>query len=75
MTLYVSNTFIIYLGLNVAASKEGQFFADGFGFAHRETNIPVTTSTKMNIGSVTKSLTSILAAVLISEAKNRNDTR
>jgi hypothetical protein len=41
----------------------------------RPCNIPVTTSTKMNIASVTKSLTSVLAAVLISEAKNRNDTR
>ena len=59
----------------MAIVKNGEVYTNGFGLADRELNIPVTSSTKMNIGSVTKSLTAILWARLISEAQDINDTR
>lgn len=55
--------------------RNGEVFTDGFGYSNIDTQTPVTSTTKMNIGSVTKTLTSMMWAVLISEAKDKNDTR
>ncbi|VDI52692.1 Hypothetical predicted protein [Mytilus galloprovincialis] len=54
--------------------RNGEVFTDGFGYSNIDTQTPVTSTTKMNIGSVTKTLTSMMWAVLISEAKDKNDT-
>ncbi|XP_071151792.1 uncharacterized protein [Mytilus edulis] len=61
-------------GLSLAMVRNGEVFTDGFGYSNLDTQTPVTSTTKMNIGSVTKTLTSMMWAVLISEAKDKNDT-
>ncbi|VDH96975.1 Hypothetical predicted protein [Mytilus galloprovincialis] len=61
-------------GLSLAMVRNGEVFTDGFGYSNIDTQTPVTSTTKMNIGSVTKTLTSMMWAVLISEAKDKNDT-
>ncbi|CAC5410504.1 unnamed protein product [Mytilus coruscus] len=61
-------------GLSVTMVRNGEVFTDGFGYSNIDTLTPVTSTTKMNIGSVTKTLTSMMWAVLISEAKDKNDT-
>ncbi|XP_052098780.1 uncharacterized protein LOC127733465 [Mytilus californianus] len=64
----------IKTGLSVAMVRNGEIFTDGFGYSNIDTLTPVTSTTKMNIGSVTKTLTSMMWAVLISEAKDKKDS-
>ncbi len=55
-------------GIGVAVFKGGQtVWNEGFGLANLETNSPVTTETKFGIGSISKSLTMVLAARLVEE--------
>src|SRR5699024_666917 len=55
-------------GVEIAVSVEGQrVWSQGFGFAGLEQKVPVWLATKMRIGSVSKSLTSVALGVLIEQ--------
>jgi len=57
-------------GLSVAVVKNGQvIYAKGFGYRDVEKKLPVTTDTLFAIGSVSKSFTSLMFAVLNDEGK------
>lgn len=62
-------------GLQVAVWKAGKLvFSEGFGFADLEQNVPVNTATKLRIGSVSKTITSVALARLYEESKLLLDT-
>jgi len=57
-------------GVEIAVSVEGQrVWSQGFGFAGLEQKVPVWLATKMRIGSVSKSLTSVALGVLIEQGQ------
>ena len=57
-------------GLALAVAVNGEVvWAEGFGFADLEQCVPVTAKTKFRIGSVSKPLTAVAAALLYQEGK------
>lgn len=55
-------------GASIAVIKNGKIvWNEGFGLSNIETNSPVTTNTKFGIGSISKSLTMVLALRLAEE--------
>lgn len=57
-------------GLQLAVWKSGEtVFSEGFGYADLEQNVPVTPGTKMRIGSVSKTLTSVAIGKLLENDK------
>jgi CubicO group peptidase (beta-lactamase class C family) len=57
-------------GLSVAVAVNGKLvWAEGFGFADLEQCVPVLPNTKFRIGSVSKPLTAVAAALLYQEGK------
>ena len=57
-------------GLQVAIGVNGRLvWSEGFGYADRERNIPVTNETQFRIGSVSKPLTAAAVALLYEEGK------
>ncbi|MFQ5603335.1 MAG: serine hydrolase domain-containing protein [bacterium] len=57
-------------GLTAAVLKNGSIiWAEGFGYADVENRVPVWPHTKMRIGSVSKSLTSVAVALLYEQGK------
>ena len=57
-------------GLSIAAVKDGEIvYARGFGFRDVESGAPMTTQTRVGIGSVTKSFTALAAMMLVEEGK------
>lgn len=55
-------------GASIAVIKNGKtIWNEGFGFSNLETNSPATTQTKFGIGSISKSLTMVLALRLAEE--------
>lgn len=57
-------------GMQVAVSIKGKtIWSEGFGYANLENKVPVWPSTKMRIGSVSKTLTSVALGKLVSEGK------
>lgn len=57
-------------GLTVAVMVEGDLvWSEGFGFADLEQGVPVTSLTKMRIGSVSKPITSIALGLLYEQGK------
>lgn len=62
-------------GLQLAVWHEGEVvYSDGFGFADLEKMVPVDTRTKMRIGSVSKTLTSVALGKLHEEGKINFDS-
>jgi CubicO group peptidase (beta-lactamase class C family) len=57
-------------GLSIAAVKDGEVvYARGFGFRDVESGAPMTTQTRVGIGSVTKSFTALAVMMLAEEGK------
>jgi serine beta-lactamase-like protein LACTB, mitochondrial len=57
-------------GISVAVAVEGRVvWAEGFGFADVENRVPLTTETRMRIGSVSKSVTSAAVGLLLEDGK------
>lgn len=57
-------------GVSVAVAIDGRVvWSEGFGFADVENRVPLTTETRMRIGSVSKSVTSAAVALLVQEGK------
>src|SRR5699024_10308769 len=57
-------------GVEIAVSVEGQReWSQGFGFAGLEQKVHVWLATKMRIGSVSKSLTSVALGVIIEQGE------
>ncbi|GMS94451.1 hypothetical protein PENTCL1PPCAC_16626, partial [Pristionchus entomophagus] len=57
-------------GLSVAVSVDGRLrYSEGFGYADVETGAPCTANTAMRIGSVSKPITSTVAALLVDKGK------
>nr|KAG5699667.1 hypothetical protein BaRGS_005115 [Batillaria attramentaria] len=54
-------------GLTMAVVKGNETWAKGFGVADKETGRPVTTSTLFGIGSITKSFTTAILAMLLND--------
>ncbi len=57
-------------GVSVAVQRAGEvLFAEGFGFADLENEVPATAATVYRIGSVTKQFTAAAAMLLVEEGK------
>ncbi|GMR47725.1 hypothetical protein PMAYCL1PPCAC_17920, partial [Pristionchus mayeri] len=57
-------------GLSVAVSVDGRVrYSDGFGYADIETGAPCTPNTVMRIASISKPITSTVAALLVDQGK------
>ncbi|KAF8370928.1 lact-9, partial [Pristionchus pacificus] len=57
-------------GLSVAVSVDGRVrYSDGFGYADLETGAPCTANTVMRIASISKPITSTVAALLVDKGK------
>ena len=57
-------------GLSIGVQKGGEVvFADGFGYADLENEVPATADTVYRIGSVTKQFTAAAAVLLVEEGK------
>ncbi|MCS7253674.1 MAG: beta-lactamase family protein, partial [Armatimonadetes bacterium] len=57
-------------GLSMAIVKDGEVvYARGFGFRDLESGSPMTTQTRVGIGSVTKSFTALSIMMLVEEGK------
>jgi serine beta-lactamase-like protein LACTB len=57
-------------GVSVAVAIDGRVvWSEGFGLADVENRVPLTTETRMRIGSVSKSVTSAAVALLVQEGK------
>lgn len=55
-------------GLSIAVGRESELvWADGFGYADLEQRVPVSTSSKFRIGSVSKSLTAAVIGILVDD--------
>lgn len=75
---YVLNTTILkenydihcILGVGLAIVKDGSVFARGYGLADIENQINATESTIFCLGSVTKSMTAMLLARLMSTGEH-----
>ncbi|MFN4179806.1 MAG: serine hydrolase domain-containing protein, partial [Armatimonadota bacterium] len=57
-------------GLSIAIVKYGEvIYARGFGFRDLDNGAPMTTQTRVGIGSVTKSFTALSIMMLVEEGK------
>ncbi|MGI9076972.1 MAG: serine hydrolase domain-containing protein [Gemmatimonadaceae bacterium] len=63
-------------GMSVAVAIDGKVvWSEGFGLADVENGVRVTPSTKLRIGSVSKSITAVAAALLVQSGKLDLDTQ
>lgn len=65
----------IFSGIVLIAQNGKPFYHKAFGLANREQNIPNTTATLFDIGSMNKTFTSIVIKQLIDEGKLRYDSK
>ena len=63
----------VFNGAILVAKADSIVFAEGYGFADMEKEIPITVETKFRIGSISKQFTSLMILQLVEEGKIKLD--